>query len=176
MTDQKRLAELIFKNIGVLGFILGISFLIFGALNFNILPRYYLSLSGSAGLDGLFTVAINGLVWLVCCGILMLIGAEFYGSSRKLAKNELNGEGLITLQFCLFAAIVICGTMIYIILVLMNVIAPVQFFPNVLFVDADTLMDLSIIFNALLFLVLLSILYRVSYKLIKYGFKIGGIK
>ena len=176
MIDQKRLAELLFKNIGVISLIIGASFIVVGTLNFEILPHYYVSQSGNLRLDSLFTIIVNGFLWLTFCGILLLIGIEFYFSGKKITKIELNDDGILSIRFCLLAAALICGTMIYLILLLVNVVDPVQFFPNVLFIDEETLIDLSIIFNTLLLYFLISILYRVAYKLIKFGLRIGGVK
>ena len=176
MIDQKRLAELLFKNIGVISLIIGASFIVVGTLNFEILPHYYVSQSGNLRLDSLFTIIVNGFLRLTFCGILLLIGIEFYFSGKKITKIELNDDGILSIRFCLLAAALICGTMIYLILLLVNVVDPVQFFPNVLFIDEETLIDLSIIFNTLLLYFLISILYRVAYKLIKFGLRIGGVK
>ena len=176
MIDQKRFTELLFKNLGLISFIIGISFLIFGAINFNVLPRHYTSQSGSPGFDGQVNVLVNGILWLTLCLILMLIGIEFHFSGKKVMNIQSSGDGLITIRFCLIAGFLACGTFTYIVLILTNVVRPIQFFPHLLFVGEVTLMDFSIAFNTILFILLISILYRVAYKLIKYGFKIGEVK
>ncbi len=176
MIAQKKMTEILFKNIGLFSIIVGLSFLVLGLLNFGILPCYYLSKSGNSSFDGVVTILVNGIIWMVLCIILLIIGVEFYFSGKRLSKTQLKFDKFIVIRFCLIAAILICGTITYIILILMNVLRPLQFFPNVLFAGEETLMDFSPIFNALLFFLLISILYRVAYKLIKYGFKIGELK
>ena len=89
---------------------------------------------------------------------------------------ESTSENPIALRFFLIAACLISSVVVYTVLILMNVIDPVQFFPNVLFVDDETLMDFSPVFNTAFLFLILTIIYRVAYKLIKYGIKIGGVK
>lgn len=176
MLQENKLVQLLFRNIGLIGLIMGIGFVVFGLLNFNNLPYYYYSLSGSSGFDGQVTIFVNSVLWIALCGLLIFIGIEFYFSGRFITKMESTSENPIALRFFLIAAGLISSVVVYTVLILMNVIDPVQFFPNVLFVDDETLMDFSPVFNTAFLFLILTIIYRVAYKLIKYGIKIGGVE
>ncbi|MFX1294815.1 MAG: hypothetical protein ACFFD2_08175 [Promethearchaeota archaeon] len=175
MIDEKYFTEFLQKNLGLFSIVVGFGFLIFGVFNLGILPHYYEALSGIPSWDGLFTILINIILWLGFCFLLIQIGVEFYFNSKNIAKIELNEEKKHSIHFCLIGTSIICGLIVYLILLLMGVVLPLQFYPNVLFAGEETLMDVSIIFNAILLFLLLLVLYRVGRKFVKYGFKIGDI-
>ncbi|MHA1267140.1 MAG: hypothetical protein ACTSRS_18010 [Candidatus Helarchaeota archaeon] len=176
MLNQRTLVELLFRTIGFIGLFIGVAFSIFGALNYVNLPYYFIADSGNPSSDGSITLLVNGLLWLGLCSILILSGIEFSSSYKTIKKFLSSQYSSISVRFYLLAAFLMLGTILYIVLILMNYIHPTQFFPNILFVDKETLMDFSPIFNALLFFLLITILYRIPYKLIKYGIKIGGLE
>ena len=176
MVTQKTIAEYILKNIGLAAIFIGAGFLFFGSLNFNNLPYAYVAQAGDPGADGLLTVLLNGVLWLSLCALLITMGVEFYFSGKNLAKNQPRNDSDTSIKFFLFAAVIYGGLMIYILLLLLNFVTPAQFFPSLPFGGVEVQIDFSIIFNSLLLYFLLSIVYRISYKFIKYGSKIGGVQ
>lgn len=175
MINQQKLVVILFGNIGLLSLFLGIGFLFFGIFNYVNLPYYYIATSGDISSDAQITIIINVLIWFVLCGILILIGIELLFTQKRVQHMDVKDTGSLPVQFALLSTPIILFLVSYITLLFMQIITPIQFFPNILFVDEETLLDLSPIFNALLFVLILSVLYRVAYKLIKYGLKIGGI-
>ena len=175
MMNKKELAQLLFKNLGLFSLIVGIAFTIFGALNLGSIPYYYEAISGGTGLDSSLTVLLNITLWLAFCYILMQIGVKFYLISRDIDKIELNKQGKVSIHFCLIGASIVCGLIIFLLLLLFGLIQPLQFYPHVLFAGEETLMDLSIIMNSYLLLACIFIIYRVGWTFVKYGFKIGEI-
>jgi len=176
MISRKQFILSLYKNFGMINFIIGISFLLFGIFNFGILPHFYEAQSGDPGFDGTYTTIVNAGLWVGLCAILMIIGYTFYFNIKDLENVEVKMKGINITHFFLIAAIIDIGLTVYLILLLINFVKPLQFFPNVLFAGEETLMDLSILFNALLFFLLLSIIFRVSDKFIKYGAKLGAMK
>ena len=75
-----------------------------------------------------------------------VIGVLIYNDAFENMRFSIANSQAIILFF-IIATILICGVLVSVILLLTNVINPVQFFPNVLFVDDETLMDFSPIFN-----------------------------
>ncbi len=176
MFSQKQIAEYFFKNIGLAAIFIGIAFLIFGAINFNNLPHAYIAQAGDPGSDGLVTVLLNGILWLTLSAFLLIMGIELYFSGKRLAKNQPSDDKDTSLKFFLFGVTISSGLMVYILLLLLHFVTPIQFFPSLPFGGVEVQIDLSVLFNSLLLYFLLSIIYRVSYKFIKYGIKIGGIQ
>jgi len=176
MIDRKQFTLYLFKNIGIINLIIGASFFIFGIFNFGILTPFYEAQSGDPEFDGTYTIIVNGGLWIGFCAILMLSGHTFYFSIKNLESIEVRKKGLDITHFFLIAVIINIGLMIYLLLLLMNIVKPLQFYPNVLFAGKETPMDLSIIFNALTFFLILSIIFRISEKFVKYGIQLGGIK
>ena len=176
MITQRIIAEYLLKNIGLAAIFIGAGFLLFGALNFNNLPLAYVAQAGDPGADGLLTVLLNGILWLSLCALLLTMGVEFYFSGKKIAKDQLKSDSDTSLTFFLLATAIYIGLMIYILLFLLNFVSPAQFFPSLPFGGVEVQIDFAIIFNSLLLYFLLSIVYRISYKFIKYGIKIGGIQ
>ena len=175
MIDEKRITELLYKNAGLIFFVIGASFLLFGMFNIGILPHFYEAQSGSPSFDGTWTILLNMGLWLLFCLLLMMAGARFFTFRKEVAELKSQEGDRDALHFCLIGSLIIIGLLIYIVLMLMAVVKPLQFFPHVLFAGEETLMDLSIIFNALLLFFLLSLINRIGRKFIKYGLKAGGI-
>ena len=64
MSEEKKIVQFLFRNIGLIGLFIGVGFVIFGLLNFNNLPYYYYSLSGSIGFDAQVTILVNSVLWI----------------------------------------------------------------------------------------------------------------
>ncbi len=176
MISKRTLASELYRNIGMISFLIGITFLIIGIFNLTAIPHFYEAQSGSASFDSTFTILINAFLWMGLCVLLILIGHTYYFTQKDIEKIQVKENDFDVLNFFLIAAFIIIGTIGYIVLLLLNIIKPIQFFPHFLFVADIMLMDLSIVFNALTFFLILSLFHRVSEKFIKYGLKIGGEK
>lgn len=176
MLDLKKFTEILYKNAGLICLVIGVSFLVFGIFNPGIFPHLYEAHSGDTSLDGMFTILLNEILWFLFCFSIMISGDFLYYHRKNILILNKNKRQPDALLFCFIGAIIILGTIVYLILLLMSFISPIQFFPNVLFVGNETPMDLSIIFNGLLFSLLISLLYRIGAKFIKYGLKLGDLK
>jgi hypothetical protein len=170
MLDRKQSILHLYRIFGIISFITGVGCLLLGLFNFGILPPFYEAQSGDPSFDASYTLLINGLLWIGFCVLIMIMGYLFYYNGKDQDKTGIN------IKFFLIAAILGIGLMIYLLLLLMSVVNPIQFYPHVLFAGIETPMDLSIVFNALLFYLLLTIVLRVSVKFMKYGLKLGAIK
>ena len=176
MFALKKLTEILYKNTGLICFVIALSFLVFGIFNPSAFPNFYEAHSGSPLFDGKMTVLLNEILWFLFCFIIMLSGDLLYFHRKDIKKLSTDKSQPDALHFCFIGVIIIIGTIVYLILLLMDIVNPIQFFPNVLFAGEETPMDLSIIFNALLFFLFISIPYRIGEKFIKYGLKIGDLK
>ncbi len=173
MIDKKQFILVLYKNLGLIALLIGIAFLIFGALNIGILPPFYLSESGSAGTDATFNILFNGILWAALCIFILLAGYNFYSVRKGIEKMEAVPNRVDGLNFLLIAAVLTIGEIIYFLLLLFGVVKPIQFFPHFLFVADVQLLDLSIVFNSVTFFLVVSIIHRVSERFIKFGLKIG---
>ena len=172
-----KVPQALLKNLGLISFVIGAIFQIFGLFNLGILPHFYESLTGSASIDGMMNLIINGLFWMGLCIFLMLIGVKFYISSDNVPKLQdqwKKNKYSLGLYFYLVGAVIHVGMILYLILLLTNILSPLQFFPNVLFAGHETPMDLSILLNAVFFILIINIIYRIGGEFIKYSVRIGG--
>jgi len=176
MLDLKKFTEILYKNAGLICFVIGMAFLLFGIFNSGGFPNFYEAHSGDPSFDGEWTVLLNEIFWFLFCFSIMLSGYFLYLNRNNIRKLDNGKRQPDALHFCFIGAIIIIGTIVYLILLLMDIVNPVQFFPNVSFAGEETPLDLSIIFNGLLFCLLISIPYRIGEKFIKYGLKIGESK
>jgi hypothetical protein len=176
MLDLKKFLEILYRNAGLICFAIGVGSLVFGVFNLGILPHFYEALSGDPGFDGWWTILINIILWLLFCLLLVLSGGTLYLNWKNILKLDVNKRRIDALYFYLIGAIIILGSMVYLILILVALVSPIQFFPNLLFAGEETPMDLSIIFNGLLFFLVMSLFYRIGGRFIKYGIKIGDSK
>jgi hypothetical protein len=158
MLDLKKFLEILYRNAGLICFAIGVGSLVFG------------------GFDGWWTILINIILWLLFCLLLVLSGGTLYLNWKNILKLDVNKRRIDALYFYLIGAIIILGSMVYLILILVALVSPIQFFPNLLFAGEETPMDLSIIFNGLLFFLVMSLFYRIGGRFIKYGIKIGDSK
>lgn len=173
MIELRNILTFLYKNIGIIGLIFGGFSLFLGAFNIPKLPRFFEAQSGNNPFDSTYTIYINAILWLIICLYLMYFGIRFYYLSKdveKISQSEKNKE---IFKFHLVGALFITGLMIYFILLILNIVKPAQFFPHFLFAGTEDLMDLSIIFNAILFYFLIEILHRVGGNFIKFGMQMG---
>ncbi|MHA1131261.1 MAG: hypothetical protein ACTSQQ_10700 [Candidatus Helarchaeota archaeon] len=175
MIDKKKLILYLYKNLGLIALLTGIGFLLFGMLNIGILPPFYLSQSGSPGTDATFNLVFNGILWAALCIFILLAGFNFYSVRKDIEKIKIEPKAFDSMNFFLIAAIFTIAEITYFLILLLGVIKPIQFFPHFLFVADIQLMDLSIVFNAVTFFLIVSIIHRVSERFIKFGLKIGAI-
>ncbi len=176
MFNRKQIARHFYLNFGAISFILGLIFLISGLFNLGSLPLFYEAKSGSSGFDGTANLFVNAFLWVSFCLFLIITGFTFYSCGRDIPKIEQKEKELDTIDFFLLAIPFALGLALYLVLLLLTVVKPIQFFPNKLFVSDIMLLDLSIIFNAVLFFFALSIFHRIGEKFIKYGKKLGEIQ
>jgi hypothetical protein len=176
MYDLKKFLEILYRNAGLICFVIGVGNLVFGIFNLGVLPHFYEAHSGDSSFDGTFTILINIILWILFCLLLVISGESLYSNRKNIRNLNVDRRGIEALYLYLIGASIIIGSMVYLILILVNLVSPIQFFPNVLFAGEETPMDLSIIFNGLLFCLLISLFYRIGEKFIKYGSKIGDLK
>jgi hypothetical protein len=176
MVDLKRILGILYRNAGLICFVLGVGSLVFGIFNLGVLPHFYEAHSGDPAFDGTTTIYINIILWVLICLFLVLSGEILYLNWKNIMKLDVDKRGLDAIYFYLVGAGILLGNTVYLVLILMNLVNPFQFLPNALFAGEDTPMDLSIIFNGLLFYLYISLFYRIGGKFIKYGIKIGDSK
>ncbi|HUX98550.1 MAG TPA: hypothetical protein VMV49_03295, partial [Candidatus Deferrimicrobium sp.] len=59
MVDLKKFTELLYTNAGLICFIIGAGFLLFGMFNLGILPHFYEARTGDPSFDGTWTILVN---------------------------------------------------------------------------------------------------------------------
>ncbi|MDD1779372.1 MAG: hypothetical protein LUQ65_14490 [Candidatus Helarchaeota archaeon] len=176
MADPKRVLGILYRNAGLICFVLGVASLVFGMFNLGALPHFYEAHSGDPGFDGTMTLYINIILWVLICLFLVLSGEVLYLTRKNIMKLDLDKRGPDAVYFYLVGAGILLGNTVYLILILMGLVSPIQFLPNGLFAGEETPMDLSVFFNGLLFYLYISLFYRIGGKFIKYGIKMGDSK
>lgn len=176
MVDLKKNLGSLYRDAGLICFILGVGSLIFGIFNLGTLPHFYEAQSGDPSFDGMTTIYVNMVIWILICLFLVFSGEVFYLNRKNIMNLDVKKRGSDTVYFNLIGAGILLGNAVYLILLLVNLVIPVQFLPNVLFAGEESPMDLSPIFNGFLFYLFISLFYRIGGKFIKYGMKIGDLK
>jgi len=114
------------------------------------------------------------LVWFLICYEMARISFTFFVSGWKISKLEKSSETHFDL--IIFGGIISCITMIYAILLLLQVILPVYFFPSISIKLAPSIeimgdIDKSILYNSIYFWVMIEIIRFIGAKIIKIGIK-----
>ena len=114
------------------------------------------------------------MVWILICYVMLRISLTFFISGWKISKMEKDLETKFDLA--IIGGVLLAFIMIYALLLLLQIVPPVYFFPAISMQWAPSIeimgdIDKSVLLNTVYFWVMLEILRLVSAKIMKIGIK-----